>query len=69
VNTYAACEYSLVAREYLMSMTNWRQQQPSSQDAIDSSITGKVGRVHYDGARTSDLISVPLYTIVVWVRL
>jgi hypothetical protein len=22
VNTYAACEYSLVAREYLMSMTN-----------------------------------------------
>jgi hypothetical protein len=30
-------------------LSNWREQRPSNQGDLDSSVTGEVGRVYYTG--------------------
>jgi hypothetical protein len=48
MNTRSVREHSMLVLEQLLR--NWREQRPSNQGDLDSSVTGKVGRVHYMGA-------------------
>jgi hypothetical protein len=47
MNTRSAREYVMFASAQLLS--NWRDQRPSNQDDLDSTVTGKAGRVYYTG--------------------
>jgi hypothetical protein len=48
--------------------SNWREQRPSNQNELDSSVTEEVGRVCYTGVPASDLFFVPLYVVVFGLR-
>jgi hypothetical protein len=47
MNTLSACWYAVFAPARLLR--NWREQRPSNQDDLYSSVTGEVGRFHYMG--------------------
>jgi hypothetical protein len=47
VNTRCAREYTMFTPAQLLR--NWREQRPSNQDDLDSSVSVEVGRVHYTG--------------------
>jgi hypothetical protein len=53
--------YTLLAPSELLRSCG--QQVTSNQGDINSSVTRKVGRVHYTGGTVSDLISLPYHTI------
>jgi hypothetical protein len=46
MNTRYAREYAMFAPAQLL---RWSKQRPSNQGDLDSSVTGKVGRVYYTG--------------------
>jgi hypothetical protein len=58
MNTRSAREYTMLAPAQILR--NLRDQRPSNQGDLDSSVTGEVG-----GGPTSDFIFVPFHMIVV----
>jgi hypothetical protein len=49
------------------ALCNWREQRPSNQGDLDSSVTGEVGRVLHRGGLPSFLIFVPNY-VIIWLH-
>jgi hypothetical protein len=47
MNTRSAREYTIFVLSQLVR--NWREQRPSNKRDLNSSDTGKVGRVYYTG--------------------
>jgi hypothetical protein len=47
MNTRSAREHTIIAPAQLLR--NWREQRPSNQSDLDSSVTEEVGRVYYTG--------------------
>jgi hypothetical protein len=47
MNTRSARVYNMFASVQLLR--NWREQRPSNQGDLDSSVTGEGGRVYYTG--------------------
>jgi hypothetical protein len=68
MNTRSAREYTVFASAQLLR--NWREQRPSSQGDVNSSVTGEAGRAYllHRGGPSSDIIFVPENVIVVWLR-
>jgi hypothetical protein len=54
---------TLSAREIMYApaqrLRNWREQRPSNQSDLDSSVSGDVGRAYYMGLPAVDFIFVP----------
>jgi hypothetical protein len=64
MNTRSAREYAMLSPAQLLR--NWREQRPSNQGDLDSSVTGggSVNLLHAGGP-ASYFIFVPLYVIVI----
>jgi hypothetical protein len=65
-NTRSAREYTMFAPAQLLRKRF--EQRPSKQDDLDSSFTGKVGRVLHGGGPASGFMFVPWNVIVVGLR-
>jgi hypothetical protein len=59
MNIRSAHEYTMFASAHLYR--KWREQRPSNQDDLHSSVTGKVWRVYYTGV---DLLLINFCTVV-----
>jgi hypothetical protein len=58
MNTRSAREYTMFVPTQVLR--NWRKQRPNNMGDFDSSVTGEVGRVYYEGGGpASDFIFVP----------
>jgi hypothetical protein len=64
VNTRSSRAYTLFVPAQLLR--NWHEQRPSNQGYLDSSVTGKVGRVYYTGV---DLILISFSYRSTWLFL
>jgi hypothetical protein len=61
---YSRTSYTILVPAHLLR--NWREQWPSNKSDLVSSITGKVGRVHYAGV---DLILISFLYRSTWLLL
>jgi hypothetical protein len=57
MNTRYAPEYTVFTPAQVLH--NWREQRPSNQGDLDSSVTGAVWRVLDRGGPASDFIFIP----------
>jgi hypothetical protein len=64
MNTHSAREYTMFAPAQFLR--NWREQRPSNQDALGSSVMRQIGRFyHAGGGRASDFIFMSFFMSIV----